>query len=490
MVPEHARRSVAPPVGGTRYPERVSGQRTLLLALLLAAAAPAAAAPVVVFDRTSIGPQAGEPPGRDSRALQALRLDPRIGPDAIPLPIAWSAEGDTVRLEPAEGAEIALALSDLDVAERAGARLASRGAEAGEILSLLSPAETQGLLLHEARATGGAGQHRAATERVLTRGNVRDRWTVPKALSHPDPEQPPPALPAKRLLRLEVVSLGFLVSTDGASLPERFVHLGLRARQWNFGEGLREWDRALLIGEVLPADPDLGGAYRAAVERLLDDGVDRLAAELWPELGLEPEAAGVPAPGGTAGAEVAALPPEAAPVPMPERESLELLLGRLAQARLSRPPEGRPWHALAQAVSAEVDPGLRLALTCAEDPLGAAVDTGSKRLGLGLAETHRRMEESQAFRKALAEDLMDQVGMAVGEDWPLERAVRFLLSELAGRPALPGDAESAATPLLRRARLDGARSPESLAALLLAARVWPEGAQATLEELLTRSPAP
>ena len=40
------------------------------------------------------------------------------------------------------------------------------------------------------------------------------------------------------------------------------------------------------------------------------------------------------------------------------------------------------------------------------------------------------------------------------------------------------------------ARLDGARTPEGLGALLLAARIWPEGTQATLEELLRRDDLP
>ena len=81
---------------------------------------------------------------------------------------------------------------------------------------------------------------------------------------------------------------------------------------------------------------------------------------------------------------------------------------------------------------------------------------------------------------------MDQVAAAASEDWPLERGVRYLLGDLAGHRPAAGEAASTAEPLLRRARLDGARTPEGLGALLLAARIWPEGTQATLEELLSR----
>ena len=85
---------------------------------------------------------------------------------------------------------------------------------------------------------------------------------------------------------------------------------------------------------------------------------------------------------------------------------------------------------------------------------------------------------------------MDQVATATGDDWPLERGVRHLLGELAGREPAAGEATATAEPLLQRARLDGARTPEGLGALLLAARIWPEGTQATLEELLRRDDLP
>lgn len=460
----------------------------LLLLLLLPVPPAAGAGTVIVFDRTSIGPTEGEPPGRDGRALVAARLDPRVGSTVLPLPVAWMAEGQEVRLDADVQQELAAAAFDLEAAARVGRRLASRAAEAGEALPLLEPGETAGLLQHESRATGGAGRHRAATERVLTRGNVRDRWSVPEPISDPDPEAPPVELPAGRLLRVDLVSLGLVTESDGLTLPPRFAHVGLRARLWNLRTGLREWDRALLLGRVLGEDPELGGAWRAAAEALLDEAADLLAAELWPELDVPAPATGEAAADARAGSPPPPL--AAAPVPLPERQGLDGLLERLAAARLSEPPAGSAWTALAIAVRKEAPKGLRLALDCAEDPLGLAVDLGSKRLGLGLAETHRRVEGSEAFRRALAEDLLEQVAAAVGDDWPLERGVRFLLRDLAGREPGAAEAAAAAEPLLRRARLDGARSPESLGALLLAARIWPEGAQATLEELLRRDLRP
>jgi hypothetical protein len=489
---------------------------TALAALLLACPAASATAPLPLLDRTSVEPAEGPPRGRGDRALFVHASPPRLGGRALRLPVAWSARGDAALVDEGLSAELSLALLGLSVDARIGSRLASRALEAAEPLALLDPLEAGELLVHEPRGSG-APPLRIAAVRVLTRGNVRDRWAVRPELV--DPPEPPeteegspapmpelpelPDLPAGRLLHVELVSLGLHVESDDASLPPLLAHLGVRARLWNLRDGMREWDRALVIGLPLDATAPRGAAFSSAVERLAESAADRLAADLWPELQLviDDPASASPAPPAPAPEAVATAEPEAEAAVPEGAEALlahgaargprpgggvRELLRELAESRLSEPPDGEPWAALARAVRPDLPEALALALSCAEDPLGAAVETGASRLGLGLAETYRRVERSSAFRRALAQDLVAQASAAAGDDWQLERAVRYLLAELADAPAPAADAPRVAEPLLLRARADGARSPEGVAALLVAVQVWPEGGRATLSELLRR----
>jgi hypothetical protein len=461
----------------------------LLAASWLAGAVLAAATPAfVLLDRTSLSPGDDRLPGEGARVLLVQELNPRAGGRSFALPLAWFGEGDSVKLDASLSSELRAACEGLEAPDRLKRLLTARAAEAGEALPLLATAELSRLLIREPRGTDGAGLHRTGMVRLLTRGNVRDRWSVRPEIASPGADDPPVELPAPRLLQVDLVSFGLHAHSDDASLPPRFAHVGLRARLWNLREGRRDWDRALLVGVPVPDDGDPGGAFRARAEMLLDDAADRLAAELWPVLGLsfekpDPTSAAASAPEAPSVNESGSgdLPAEG-----PRPDSLDSLLRRLAETRLTSVPPGDPWQVLARAVKGELHPALGTALACAEDPLGAAVETGSTRLGLGLAETYRRVEQSAAFRKALASDLLDQVVRAAGDDWPLERAARYLLSDLLEQPAPARDAPSVAGPLLQRARLDGARSPEGLASLLIGLRIWPEGGHAMLEELNPR----
>jgi hypothetical protein len=409
----------------------------------------------------------------------SLALTRGAEPVVVEIPVAWS-----VALEPEDATPVALIEPELSARIRAATSAAALAAAAWDGLVGESvregrtiagwPEETIGPVPARNPSPVDVSLGAPAWVRALTRGDGHG-VAVPAVAAAPLAPPAPPLL----ALDVEICAMGLHLRGGDATLPERLVHLAARARLFNLATGRREHDHLVVLGSTLDGSTDVDPAAALdALRALARAAAGRLALGIFGE-GTLPAASVTPTSGAAAPA-AAAMDTAATRAPPAADPLMDL-----ASSRLSVPPAGDPWLALARALRGDVTPALADALRCAEDPEGRAVEIGASRLGLGLAETHRRAREQPALRRALAMEVVAAVREAAPQDGDLGEAVAALVAPfVAAEPDEPRR-RSAAAPLLLAARADGLRSPDGLARLLVAYRLAPEQAAETIRGVLS-----